>query len=583
MPSLFANWTAIARPMSIAFSLILLPGMAAAENQIGASFNSEGPGPAIGPRNLVGSADNPPTGTVTGAVEAIATDPSSSNTIYAGTVGGGIWKTTNGGVSWIPLIDQNLSLSIGSLSLDPNDPTHQTLIAGNGNLSNGAFASTSVFATPQNFGGVQAGLLYSTDGGASFVRLGAATFSGQSVVDVAARGTTILAATAEPRTMEGGGSFFSGGLYRSTNGGTSFSLIGPGNGLPSGPVTSLVGDPSSANTFYAAVTASSSGTYAQTAVYRSIDGGATWSAVFTSAQSGGTISGAGQTTIKLAAGAGGTVAVGVVNLGTGALSGLFYSGNNGGSWAALTAPNVNQGGQAPVNIALAIDPTSSNIIYVSGDNNFSSNGGINALAIARVNATSNTVSAMSDDTGSSVNTSNGSTTHPDSRALVFDATGRLLIGTDGGLYARSNPLTNSGSFVGLNNFSAMELYSASFDANSKRLVIAAQDNGSSYQSAAGNKTFNQLGGGDGINARVNDVTLGTSSALYTTCQFLGCATRTIVDSSGTITHQASVSFGGLSFNNFNGRLVLNNIDPTRRRRLRDSEQCECAAGRSRAL
>lgn len=543
--------------------LLLLPDLAAAENQIGATFNSEGPGPAIGPRGLVGSGDNPPIGTVTGAVEAIATDPSSSNTIYVGTVGGGIWKTTNGGVSWIPLIDQNLSLSIGSLSLDPNDPTHQTLIAGNGNLSSGGFASTSMFSTPQNFGGVQAGLLYSTDGGASFVRLGAATFSGQSVVDVAARGSTILAATAEPRTMLAGASFFSGGLYRSTNGGTSFSLVGPGNGLPPGPVTSLVGDPSSANTFYAAVTANSSGTYAQTAVYRSTDGGATWSPVFTSAQSGGTISGAGQTTIKLAAGPGGTVAVGVINLGTGALSGLFYSGNNGGSWSSLTTPNVSQGGQAPLHIALAIDPTSSNIVYVSGDNNFSSNGGINALAIARVNASTNTVSAMSDDTGVPVNTSNGSTTHPDSRALVFDATGRLLIGTDGGLYARTNPLTNAGSFVGLNNFSAMELYSASFDANSKRLVISAQDNGSSYQSAAGNKTFNQLGGGDGINARVNDVTLGTSSALYTTCQFLDCATRTIVDSSGTITHQAGVSFGGLSFINFNGRLILNNVDPTR--------------------
>jgi hypothetical protein len=252
----------------LSLSLVLLPSISAAENQIGATFNSEGPGPATGPRGTVGSADNPPNGTVTGAVEAIATDPSNPNTIYVGAVGGGIWKTTNGGANWIPLIDQNLSLSIGSLSLDPTDPTHQTVIAGNGNLSNGGFASTSVFSTPQNFGGVLAGLLYSTDGGATFVRLGATTFSGQSVVDVASRGSTILAATAEPRTMEAGASFFSGGLYRSTNGGNTFSLIGPGNGLPSGPVTSLVGDPANPNTYYAAVTANSSATYAQTSVYR---------------------------------------------------------------------------------------------------------------------------------------------------------------------------------------------------------------------------------------------------------------------------------------------------------------------------
>lgn len=543
---------------------LVLPGSATAEVQVGANFNSEGPGPAIGPRDLVGSGDNPPNGTVAGAVEAIAPDPSNSNIIYIGSVGGGIWKTTNGGTTWTPLTDQNLSLSINSLALDPTDPTHQTLIAGNGNQSNGGFASLSVFSTPQNFGGVQAGLLYSADGGATFTRLGASTFTGQSVVDVAARGSTILAATAEPRTMEAAGSLFSGGLYRSTNGGTTFSLVGPGNGLPSGPVTSLVGDPNNPNTFYAAVTASSGATFAQTAVYRSTDGGATWSAVFTSTNSAGLISAGAQTTIKLAAGAGGTVAVGVVNLGTGKLTGLFYSGNNGGSWTTLTAPNVNGGGQAPVNIALAIDPTSTNIIYVSGDNNFSAgNGFLNALAIARVNASTNTSSAMSDDAGVPVNTSNGSTTHPDSRALIFDASGRLLIGTDGGLYARTTPLTNSGSFVGLNNFSTMELYSASYDGNSKRMVISAQDNGSAYQSAPGNKTFNMLGGGDGINARVNDVTLGTSSALYTTCQFLDCATRTVVDSNGTVTHQASVSFGGLSFGNFSAQLVLNNVDPTR--------------------
>lgn len=537
---------------------LLLPASAEAEVQIGANFNSEGAGPAVGT-----SADLPPNPTYGGAIAAIAPDPLNSNIMYIGAVGGGIWKTINGGATWTALADQNLSLSIGSLALDPTDATHQTLIAGNGNLSNGGFASTSVFSTPQNFGGVQAGLLYSTNGGATFTRLGASTFSGQSVIDVAARGSTILAATAEPRTMEAGASLFSGGLYRSTNGGTSFSLVGPGNGLPSGPVTSLVGDPNNPNTFYAAVTASSNATYGQTAVYRSTDGGATWSAVFTSANSGGLISGGSQTTIKLTTGPGGTVAAGLVNLGTGALSGLFYSSNNGTSWSTLTAPNVNPGGQAPVNIALAIDPTSTNIIYVSGDNNYSNNGHINALAIARVNASTNTSSAMSDDAGTPLNTSNGSTTHPDSRALIFDASGRLLIANDGGLYARTSPLTSSGSFMPLNNFSTMELYSASYDANSKRLVVAAQDNGSSYQSAPGSKTFNLIGGGDGINARVNDVTLGASSALYTTCQNLGCAKRTIVDSNGNITHQANVSFGGLSFGNFSAPLVLNNIDPSR--------------------
>ncbi len=225
----------------------------------------------MGPRNVVGSADNPPNGTVTGAIEAIAVDPTNANTLYVGAVDGGIWKTTNAGAAWTPLTDQKASLSIASLSLDPTDATHRTLIAGTGNTSNGGFASISTFSTPGNFGGVQNGLLYSTDGGATFARLGATTFAGQSVVDVAARGNTILAATFEPRVATAGGAVFTGGLYRSTDGGATF--VQGATGLPTGPITSLVGDPSNANTFYAAVTASSGANLNQTGIYRSTDGG----------------------------------------------------------------------------------------------------------------------------------------------------------------------------------------------------------------------------------------------------------------------------------------------------------------------
>jgi len=555
-----------ALPVSVLVAVLFASWSAAAETQIGQIFNSEGPGPAVGPRNTVGSADNPPNGTTAGAIQAIAADPGNSNILYVGAVDGGIWKSVDGGTTWTALTDQKSSISIASLSLDPTDATHKTIIAGNGSTSNGGFSSISTFSTTTNFGGAQNGLLYSTDGGSTFTRLGATAFNGQSVIDVQARGSTILAATFEPRVIETGAAFFTGGLYRSTDGGATF--VQGATGLPAGPITSLVGDPANAGTFYAAVTASSSATYGQTGIYRSTDGGATWTAVFTSANSSGTITAGGQTTIKLTAGPAGTVAAGVVDIGTGQITGLFYSSTSGGAWTRLNTPAVNGGGQAPVNIALAIDPHSPNIIYVSGDNNYSTNGGFNALAISRVNASNpsgSQITAMSDDTATPVNTSNGSTTHPDSRALTFDASGRLLIGTDGGIYARTNPLNNTGQFIGLSNLSTMELYSLSYDANSKRLVVAAQDNGTSFQATPGSKTFNQIQAGDGINARVNDTTLGTSSAIYTTSQFLGGAKRTIVDSFGNITGQANINLsiaGGFS-PIFTSPLVLNNIDPTR--------------------
>ncbi|MBR0939430.1 autotransporter outer membrane beta-barrel domain-containing protein [Bradyrhizobium jicamae] len=563
-------WSFRILPFSIsAFALVtaaaVIPTYVHAEIQNGSTLLSEGPGPAVGNRNTVGSGDNPPNGTASGAIEAIATDPTNANVIYAGSVNGGVWKSTDGGSTWTPLTDQKASLSIASLSLDPTDLTHQTVIVGTGATSNGGFASASTFTNTRNFGNIPGIIYYSTNGGASFMTIANPTLTGQSITDVDIRGQTILAASYEPRVMSAGGSFYSGGLYRSTDGGATFAAVGgaAGSGLPTGPITSLVADPTNPNTFYAAVTASSNATNNQTAVYKSVDGGATWTAVFTSANSA-LITAGTQTTIKLAVGTTGALAVGLVNLSTGKLTGLYYNATGGaGAYTTLTAPNVNGGGQAPVNIALAIDPNSPNLIYVMGDNNFSNNGGVNAIAAYRVNATNNTSQSLSDDNGVPTNTANGSTIHPDGRVLTFDANGKLLLGVDGGIYARTSPSTTGGVFQGLNNLSTMELYATAYDGNSKRVVIAAQDNGTSLQATVGGKTFNQIQAGDGTNARVNDVTLGTSSAIYTTSQFLGQATRTIVDPQGNVTGQASVNFIGANPQNFTGPLVLNNIDPTR--------------------
>ena len=577
-----------------------------AQVQNGAVFNSEGPAPNTGPAPAIQTGDNPPNGSTAGAIQAIAADPSNPRTIYVSAVNGGIWKTTDGGTNWTPLIDQEASLSIASLALDPTDRTHQTLIAGTGVTSNGAFASSSLFFTPGAAGGLQNGLLYSRNGGATWARLGEATLSEQSVVDVAARGSTILAATFEPRMalvdrMTVTGATFTGALYRSINFGAAFAQVSgaPGSGLPAGPVSSLVGDPTNPNVFYAAVTADSPGTLGQTSVYVSSTAGATWQAVFTGASSSGLIPAAAaqgrQTFIRIAAGPNRTLALGLVDLQVGRLIGLFYSVNGGASWRQLTAPNVNPGGQAGTDLALAIDPNNSSLVYIMGDNvaggeeqDENGNGLQSGLAIFRVNAVTNTASRMSDDNNAMGNTANGSFVHADGRVFAFDANGRLLTSTDGGLYARTNPQSSTGVWEGLlGNLSVMELYKVAYDSNSKRLVVATQDNAMAYQSAPGNSRFNVVGsGGDGLNAVVNDVTLGSASAIYVSSQFLGGAVdnagvvtaqpvvrRLIVDQTGTIISPSAefglpggipVSFdapvAGLSFGS---PFVLNNVDKTR--------------------
>src|SRR5207248_8169324 len=61
--------------------------------------------------------------TVDGRVTSIAIDPRdhSGNTVYIGTAAGGVWRSTNGGTTWIPVADSLPTLSIGSLAVDPSD------------------------------------------------------------------------------------------------------------------------------------------------------------------------------------------------------------------------------------------------------------------------------------------------------------------------------------------------------------------------------------------------------------------------------------------------------------------------------
>ena len=42
-------------------------------------------------------------------------------TYYMGTAGGGLWKTTNAGVTWTPIFDDQPSYSIGCVTIDPNN------------------------------------------------------------------------------------------------------------------------------------------------------------------------------------------------------------------------------------------------------------------------------------------------------------------------------------------------------------------------------------------------------------------------------------------------------------------------------
>ncbi len=97
-----------------------------------------------------------------GRLSAIAVHPADPNTIYIGGAQGGVWKTVNGGTTWVPLTDKECSLAMGSIAIDPADPN--IVYAGTGEQH---FSGDSYYGC---------GVLRTSDGGSSWTQLDATPF-----------------------------------------------------------------------------------------------------------------------------------------------------------------------------------------------------------------------------------------------------------------------------------------------------------------------------------------------------------------------------------------------------------------------
>ena len=215
---------------------------------------------SIGPRGLYG--DNGFFGSLpqldAGRVPALAFHPTDRFTLYVGTSAGGVWKSTNEGVSWIPLTDTECSLVTGSIAIDPVNP--EIVYVGTGEPSEGTAGC---------------GVLRSTNGGASWTTYGTEVFTASTaqswaiyglVIDRASAGTTnattVLAATLR-------------GIMRSTNSGQSWTVV-----TPALTFSDIKQHPTDPNVFYAA-RVGVAGSAFPPGLWRSNDRGATWVAVTT--------------------------------------------------------------------------------------------------------------------------------------------------------------------------------------------------------------------------------------------------------------------------------------------------------------
>ena len=229
------------------------------------TFTEQGPGPI-----LASSVVAPASAPLAGAVQSLAVDPFDDQILFAGTVNGGVWRSTNGGASWTALTDALPTLAISALTIAPRDADGALLDAGTAVDKLVLYAGTGSFSSLSGSGGIGVGLIRSFDGGETWSVLAVSTLATLRIAAVVAldQGSNAEFEDRDHQTVLVAGD---GGLFRSTDSGVTFTKS---TGV-TGTVTDLVADPGAPGRVYAAVVGAGAG------IYRSDNGGFSWTPVST--------------------------------------------------------------------------------------------------------------------------------------------------------------------------------------------------------------------------------------------------------------------------------------------------------------
>ncbi len=198
-----------------------------------------------------------------GRVSDFAVNPSNASEYYVATSSGGVWKTTNKGVTYSPTFDGQGSYSIGCVTLDPSNSS--TVWVGSGENNNQRAVS---------YGD---GVYKSDDGGKSWKNMGLKNSEHISEIIVHPTNPNIIYVGAYgPVWSEGG----ERGVYKSTDGGVTWANVKSVSAYTG--CNDLVMDPRNPDVLYAAFhqrirkVFTYIGGGPESALYKSTDSGATW-------------------------------------------------------------------------------------------------------------------------------------------------------------------------------------------------------------------------------------------------------------------------------------------------------------------
>lgn len=324
-----------------------------------------------------------------GRINVVAVHSADSTILYVGSPSGGLWRSLDNGQTWVPMLNTLLSIGISGIAIHPYNP--DTIYVGTGDGDGGDTYSI--------------GVLKSTDGGQTWFPT-APIWSNwlykrlYKVVVHPTKPHIVFAAT-------------STGLYRSQDGGQSWVRV-----TPSVRISDIEFHPTQPDTIYAG----------HDELYRSIDGGVSFSKVGAGLPNSGDI-----IRFQIAVTPAAPDWVYILAAGNDNTFYGFYLSQDGGSTFVLrsSSPNImgyaldgsDNSGQAYYDLALAVDPNEPGHIF---------SGGINIWE------STDTGSTWTINTHWYYWTPNKPYVHADIHYLTYDKWGRLFAGCDGGIFVSTD-------------------------------------------------------------------------------------------------------------------------------------------------
>lgn len=360
---------------------------------------------------------------VGGRTRALAVDTTNPNTIIAGGVSGGIWKSTDGGGSWTLKTALNTPLSVTWIAQDPRVGETSTWYYITGEF----IGSADDFGSKAPFFGH--GIYKSTDNGETWFFLSATIDNDETQFD------TPFDYMSRIVVHPVNGSLFvasnGSGIYRSTNGGASFSLVLGGDAEHTWNDVVVASD----GTLLAVLSETSSGALIQLSspgVYKSTDNGDTWTNItpngFPANHDRSVLAFAPSNPdaayILTSSGAGnrGNVALYKITVSTNTFE------DRSGNIPDFGDPAGFMNTQGSYNMALAVKPDNENTVFIGGTNLYRSFDG---FATQPTNRDTAWVGGYAHDNNFSQYTGH----HSDQHVLVFDPTNPDVMwsGHDGGI------------------------------------------------------------------------------------------------------------------------------------------------------